>query len=163
MNVKEVFDLGLRGILLFIPAYSANASALLFRGKKQIDLGKTFIDGKPILGSSKTFRGFFLGMTTGTLIGILIGIPPLTSFLTSLGALLGDLTGAFVKRRLSLKPGDPAPVLDQFDFMIGATFLSQSWIHIDPRSIIIVMAITPLIHLISNSIAFLFGIKKVPW
>ncbi|MBO3839651.1 MAG: CDP-2,3-bis-(O-geranylgeranyl)-sn-glycerol synthase [Thermoproteota archaeon] len=163
MIVQEVFELGLRGVLFFIPAYFANAFALVFKGKKQIDFGKNFIDGKPVFGSGKTFRGFFLGMATGVIAGILTGTPLLPSFLISLGALLGDLMGAFVKRRLSIRPGDPAPVLDQFDFMLGAIIFSQSWTRLDPRSIIIVMALTPLLHLVSNTVAFLLKIKKVPW
>lgn len=163
MIVQEVFELGVRGVLFFIPAYFANAFALIFRGKRQIDFGKMFVDGKPIFGSGKTFRGFFLGMAVGILAGILTGTSFLLSFLTSLGALLGDLAGAFFKRRLSIKPGDPAPVLDQFDFMLGAVLLSQSWVYLDPRSIVIVMVITPAIHLASNFVAFLLGIKKVPW
>ncbi|MCS7138927.1 MAG: CDP-2,3-bis-(O-geranylgeranyl)-sn-glycerol synthase [Crenarchaeota archaeon] len=163
MSVQEVFELGMRGVFFFIPAYIANASALIFKGGKQMDFGKVFIDGKPIFGSGKTFRGFSLGIIVGTLAGVLIGIPVTLSFLISLGALTGDLAGAFVKRRLSMRPGDPAPVLDQFDFILGATLLSQSWIHLDLRSIVIVMALTPLIHLVSNSLAFLLKIKKVPW
>ncbi|MEM3712529.1 MAG: CDP-2,3-bis-(O-geranylgeranyl)-sn-glycerol synthase [Thermoproteota archaeon] len=163
MNVQSVFELGIRGVLFFLPAYIANASALIFKGRRPMDFGKTFLDGKPIFGSGKTFRGFFLGITMGTLAGVLIGAPVSLSFLTSLGALIGDLLGAFVKRRLSMRPGDPAPVLDQFDFILGATLLSESWVYLDPRSIIMVMALTPLIHLISNLVAFLLRIKKVPW
>lgn len=163
MSVQDIFELGIRGVLFFLPAYIANASALIFKGRVAMDFGKIFIDGKPILGSGKTFRGFFMGIIVGTLTGILIGIPASLSFSTSLGALIGDLVGAFIKRRLSMKPGDPAPVLDQFDFIFGAAFISRSWVSLDPRSIIIVMALTPLIHLISNSIAFLIGIKRVPW
>ncbi len=163
MLVQEMFELGIRGILFYAPAYAANASALIFKGRKQIDFGRVFIDGKPVFGGGKTFRGFFLGLAVGVFIGIVIGISFSQSFLISLGALLGDLVGAFIKRRISIKPGDPAPVLDQFDFMLGATFLSQSWSHLDPRSIIIVMALTPAIHLVSNFLAFLLKIKKVPW
>jgi CDP-2,3-bis-(O-geranylgeranyl)-sn-glycerol synthase len=163
MIVQEVFELGVKGVFFYIPAYLANASALVFKGRRQIDFGKAFIDGKPVFGSGKTFRGFLSGFAIGTLTGILIGIPLFYSLLASLGALLGDLAGAFFKRRLSIKPGDPAPVLDQFDFMLGATLLSQSWKCLDPRSIIIVMVITPIIHLFSNSIAFILRLKKEPW
>lgn len=163
MLVQEMFELGVRGVFFFIPAYAANASALIFKGSKQMDFGRVFIDGKPVFGRGKTFRGFLLGLAVGVLIGIIIGIPLSQSFLISLGALLGDLAGAFVKRRLSIKPGDPAPVLDQFDFMLGAALLSQSWEYLDPRSIIIVMALTPAVHLVSNFSAFLLKIKKVPW
>ncbi len=163
MLVQEMFELGIRGLIFYSSAYAANASALLFRGRRQIDFGRVFIDGRPIFGSGKTFRGFFLGLVIGTLTGSIAGNPAVASFLTSLGALLGDLTGAFIKRRLSIKPGDPAPVLDQFDFMLGATLLSQPWNYLDPRAIIIIMALTPAVHLVSNLSAFLLKIKKVPW
>jgi CDP-2,3-bis-(O-geranylgeranyl)-sn-glycerol synthase len=163
MLAQEILELGIRGMLFYAPAYASNASALLFRGRRQIDFGRLFIDGKPILGKGKTFRGFFLGLAVGVVTGSILGIPFSTSFFTSLGALLGDLGGAFIKRRLSIKTGDPAPVLDQFDFMLGATLLSQAWKYLDPRSIIIMMAVTPIIHLVSNFSAFLLKIKKVPW
>ncbi|MEM2980221.1 MAG: CDP-2,3-bis-(O-geranylgeranyl)-sn-glycerol synthase [Thermoproteota archaeon] len=163
MLVQEMFELGINGVFFYIPAYAANASALIFKGRRQMDFGKFFIDGKPVFGKGKTFRGFFLGLAVGVIIGILMGIPFSQVFLISLGALLGDLAGAFIKRRLSIKPGDPAPILDQFDFMLGATLLSQPWKYLDPRSIIIIMALTPAVHLVSNVSAFLLKIKKVPW
>ncbi|NHV99325.1 MAG: CDP-2,3-bis-(O-geranylgeranyl)-sn-glycerol synthase [Thaumarchaeota archaeon] len=163
MLVQEMFELGIRGLIFYSSAYAANASALLFKGRRQIDLGKVFIDGKPIFGSGKTFKGFFLGLVVGVFTGSMVGNSVIVSFLTSLGALLGDLMGAFIKRRISIKPGDPMPVLDQFDFMLGATLLSQAWNHLDPRAIIIIMALTPAVHLISNFLAFLLKIKKVPW
>ena len=163
MLVQEMFELGIRGLIFYSSAYATNASALLFKGRRQIDLGKVFIDGKPIFGSGKTFKGFFLGLVVGVFTGSMVGNSVIVSFLTSLGALLGDLMGAFIKRRISIKPGGPMPVLDQFDFMLGATLLSQAWNHLDPRAIIIIMALTPAVHLISNFLAFLLKIKKVPW
>ena len=49
--------------LLFIfPAYCANAAPVIFGGGFPIDGGKTFLDGKPIFGSHKTFRGFLSGL-----------------------------------------------------------------------------------------------------
>ncbi|MGQ9478501.1 MAG: CDP-2,3-bis-(O-geranylgeranyl)-sn-glycerol synthase [Thermoproteota archaeon] len=163
MLAQEVFELGIIGVLYYVPAYVANASALIFKGKRRIDFEKTFIDGKPILGEGKTIEGFTLGLATGMLVGVLTGLPVLTSLLTAFGALLGDLAGAFIKRRFSINPGDPAPVLDQFDFMLGATIISKSWENLDPRSIIIAVALTPAMHIVSNYVAFLLKIKRVPW
>lgn len=163
MLVQEMFELGIRGMVFYSPAYAANAFALIFRGEKQIDFGRLFIDGKPIFGRGKTFKGFFLGLIMGVITGSILGISLSTSFLVGFGALLGDLMSAFIKRRLSIKTGDPAPILDQFDFVLGATLLSQAWKYLDPRSILIIMALTPAIHLVSNSLAFLIGVKKVPW
>jgi CDP-2,3-bis-(O-geranylgeranyl)-sn-glycerol synthase len=48
----------------------------------------------------------------------------LFGFLLSLGALFGDLFGAFLKRRMGFAPGELLPVVDQIDFIIGAILFS---------------------------------------
>jgi CDP-diglyceride synthetase len=37
---------------------------------------------------------------------------------------MGDLTGAFLKRRLNIPPGGLLPVVDQIDFIVGAILFS---------------------------------------
>ena len=51
------------------PAYCANGAPVIFGGGKALDFGKNFIDGKPLFGSHKTFRGFFSGILIGTCVG----------------------------------------------------------------------------------------------
>ena len=86
-------------------------------------------------------------------IGILMGF----------GAILGDLVGAFLKRRLSLEPGAPLPVMDQFDFLLAAYLLSSHSLDLPPSSILLVFICTPAVHVISNYVSCLLGIKEVPW
>lgn len=46
----------------------------------------------------------------------------------SLGALIGDLTESFIKRRIGFPPGASLPVADQLDFVAGALlFLPTSF------------------------------------
>jgi CDP-2,3-bis-(O-geranylgeranyl)-sn-glycerol synthase len=85
--------------------------------------------------------------------------------LLSLGALFGDLAGAFVKRRFSIRPGDMLPVVDQVDFIIGAIVFSlplslqfESW-----QLFAAVLVITPPIHLLTNFAAYKLGLKNNPW
>src|SRR3990170_7780532 len=113
------------------PAYCANAAPVLAGGGLPMDFGKNFLDGKRILGKNKTWRGFFFGWTIGILVGLAEGavfgpvsFSVLFSVLTPLGALLGDLTGAFIKRRLGIAPGGLLPVIDQIDFVVGAVVFS---------------------------------------
>lgn len=84
-------------------------------------------------------------------------------FLLSFGALIGDLIGSFIKRRLNLERGQPAPPLDQLDFILGALVFSFI-VFIPPLEIIIVLVIlTPIIHLTANVIGYKLGLKKEPW
>jgi len=154
--------------LVFIfPAYCANAVPVIFGGGFPIDCGRLFWDGKPIFGSHKTVRGFVSGLVVGALVGfglsLLVDYGVLLGFVISLGALLGDLAEAFVKRRLGFAPGASFPVADQLDFVVGALLFS---LFVSPPSWEVALAvflITPPIHLLTNIFAYLVGVKKDPW
>ena len=45
---------------------------------------------------------------------------PVFSVSYSVRCVLGDLTGAFFKRRLDIAPGGLLPIVDQVDFVVGA-------------------------------------------
>src|SRR2546425_9658376 len=151
--------------LLFIgPAYFANAGPLVLGGGAALDGGKTLADGQPIFGPHKTVRGVIAGIVAGTLIGLAESLfDPrllLAGFMISLGAVLGDLLGAFVKRRLKIKPGDQLPIVDQLDFVLGGLLVGWSFFQMELVSILVVVLVTPPIHLVTNFGAYLLGIKK---
>ncbi|MEM2568282.1 MAG: CDP-archaeol synthase, partial [Candidatus Bathyarchaeia archaeon] len=129
--MNSIVKLVAKAIKFIFPAYCANAIPVLAGGGLPLDLGRKFFDGKPIFGKNKTFRGFFSGLAIGTIVGFAeatvfqeyqsIGY---FGFLLSLGALIGDLAGAFLKRRLGIPPGGLLPIVDQVDFVVGALIFS---------------------------------------
>ncbi len=149
------------------PAYCANAAPVLGGGGTPMDFGKNFVDKKRIFGSHKTYRGFFFGLGIGVGVGVVdclvFGFPWLFALLTPLGALLGDLTGAFIKRRINLAPGALFPVVDQIDFVIGALVFALPLGIIDWMLALAVLLITPPIHLFTNFLAYKLKLKKNPW
>ncbi|AKG39165.1 hypothetical protein MA03_07865 [Infirmifilum uzonense] len=171
----SVQDTVIGAILWILPAYVANAAPVptvyflrKLGGKTHpLDLGLNFIDGKRVLGDNKTLEGFIGGLSAGSLVGAGLQLWGLHSFplalILSFGALAGDLAGAFVKRRLGLKPGDPAPLLDQLDFVLGATILYQLFAPVRLEYFLIVVIMTPLLHLATNTLAYLLGLKSNPW
>ncbi len=163
-----LLDLVAESLVFIFPAYSANAVPVVFGGGQPLDSGKNFKDGRPIFGSHKTFRGFFAGLLIGSLVGIgesfvFTGYSPLLGFALSLGALIGDLFGAFLKRRLGCAPGALLPIVDQIDFVLCALLFS---LPIAPPTLamgLVVIVITVPIHLLTNFLAYLARIKKKPW
>ena len=161
-----------------LPAYVANAVPVIFGGGYPIDAGKLFRDGKPVFGSNKTVRGFFAGLLVGTFTGFVLsrlyqldGFPQdflfhydiLLGFMLSLGALTGDLLHSFIKRRLDISPGSPLPVADQLDFALGALLFSITVYPPPLHGAVIILVMTPPIHLLTNFLAYLIGAKKTPW
>jgi CDP-2,3-bis-(O-geranylgeranyl)-sn-glycerol synthase len=112
-----------------MPAYFANGSPVLVGGGRPIDGGRCWRDGRRIFGDGKTIRGFFGGVIIGTAIGFFQYIVEawdgviLRAFLLSFGALLGDLIGSFIKRRLNIERGQPALGMDQLGFMVAGVIL----------------------------------------
>ena len=169
---------------LMLPAYIPNNCAALFGGGTPLDLGRTFKDGRRILGDGKTFRGTIAGTICGIVAGLLlnliaptIGMPSFgTGFEQlpillglSFGAMLGDIVAAFFKRRRGLKRGAPLFVIDQLDFVVGSWLLTMLiaphwfWQNFNLTIILIVLLITPVLHRITNIIGYKMGAKREPW
>ena len=90
--------------------------------------------------------------------------------LCSFGAVLGDLIGAFFKRRLDIKSGAPFWIVDQIDFalvailfIVIAALISPLFVIPDLNIIIFICILTPSVSIIANTIAYLIGLKDVPW
>jgi len=159
----------IEALKFIFPAYCANAIPVIAGGGVPLDFGKNFSDGRPIFGKNKTFRGFFVGLTVGTGVGLaesaVFNYPIMFGLLLSLGALFGDLAGAFLKRRLGISPGGLLPIVDQVDFILGAIVFSLPlFLHtLSWQLAITVLIISPPIHLLTNFVAYKLGLKDNPW
>ena len=164
MNIAVIVVEALKFIF---PAYCANAVPVIAGGGLSIDLGKDFLDGKPVFGKNKTYRGFLLGLAVGIAVGLLEWIifdyPFMFTVLSPLGALCGDLAGAFFKRRLEINPGDPFPIVDQVDFVLGAILFSLPLTILSWEIAVAAIIITPPFHLFTNFLAYKLKLKEKPW
>ena len=154
---------------IVVPIYCTNGAPVLFGGGTPIDLGRCFPDNKRVFGDHKTIRGFLSGLVVGGIVGLLEAVLGRSTrlfelaIIASLGALLGDLGGAFAKRRLGIEPGRPLPGIDQLDFVVGA-IVAVSWIRMPSfGSLIILFCLTPPIHLLANFGAYKLGLKTTYW
>ncbi|NLL95344.1 MAG: CDP-2,3-bis-(O-geranylgeranyl)-sn-glycerol synthase [Thermoplasmatales archaeon] len=178
------------GIWVFVPALLPNSAAVVFGGGTPMDFGKS-MGGERILGDGKTWRGFFGGGLSGVAVGlVMIGVSMLAGsedgwgfgplpgalsvlFCLSFGSLLGDILGSFLKRRFGVERGGKAPILDQYDFVIGAFLLAMAfrwdWVmatYVDGYgwlSLIALLVLVPLLHRAVNIIGYRSGLKDEPW
>lgn len=147
----------------------ANSTPVLLGGGAPIDRGGEFLDGRPLLGTNKTVKGFTYGFLLGSVAALAEAVLfrnyllVFVGMIASLGALLGDLFGAFLKRRINIPPGHPLPVIDQLDFILGALLLTFPVLNVTlGAALILVMATIP-IHLFSNAVAYMLRLKKRLW
>jgi len=167
----DIVILIVEALKFIFPAYCANAVPVIAGGGRPMDFGKNFFDGKPVFGKNKTFRGFFFGLAVGVFVGLVeslvfsypVPFSVLFSVLSPLGALFGDLAGAFLKRRLGIAPGDLFPIVDQVDFVVGAILFSLPLTIIYWELAVAVIIITPPIHMLTNFLAYKLKLKKTPW
>lgn len=164
----DLTQLGL-AVVYYLPAFIANGSGPLVRRGSPIDGGRNAWDGRRVLGDGKTYEGLILALTYGTTVGVILSVFLgekwiFISFMESLGAMLGDMVGAFIKRRLNIPRGGRALGLDQLDFILGATSLGYILgLRVSILQFSFICVLTFVTHLGTNFLAYRLKIKSVPW
>lgn len=175
-------------VWLILPAYLANASAVVLGGGHPVDGGRSW-RGARLLGDGKTWRGLLSGVGVGVIAAVVmnsavpgtygVGVTSAAVIVAlPAGALAGDMTESFLKRRLGREHGERLPVADQLDFLLGALLLSYlasvalgqssadgNWFlaHLTGWHVAFLLVFTPLLHYLANVVGYLAGLKEVPW
>jgi hypothetical protein len=108
--------LGLRLLVLLAVANTAPLVAKRILGARwnwPLDGGHNFVDGRPLLGPSKTIRGALAALMTCVLVAPAVGLPLVAGALLAAGAMTGDALSSFIKRRLGIPSSGQAFGLDQ--------------------------------------------------
>ncbi|WP_405276048.1 CDP-2,3-bis-(O-geranylgeranyl)-sn-glycerol synthase [Methanobrevibacter sp.] len=184
MDIQMILITCVMTLYFILPAYFSNGAGLLFGGGLPVDFGKSDSKGVRWIGDGVTWKGLIGGTIIGIITGIIQGLvapyiisnfgqyittPIITNvpegiiigFLLGFGALLGDALGSFLKRRLGIGRGKPAPILDQLDFLIVALILVSLVVKLDLMFIVMAIILTLIIHLLANTGAYLLGLKDV--
>lgn len=176
----DLFEEVLTLLWIVLPAYIANGTPVVgarildkmgYR-RHPIDKGKLFIDGRRVFGDNKTWEGFLTGIASGILTGFIQSALNNFNYLYlargvvfSVGAMIGDLLGAFIKRRLGIEPGDPLPFVDQTLFLFVAISVAYplNLVSLTLMQLLILTVITMFLHITTNYLAYKFKLKRVPW
>ena len=172
-------------LLFIVPAYISNASMVITGGGKPIDGGRNFRDGRRILGDHKTWNGLkgplYIGIPISFFIFLLFNIlwVPIKDLIIDAAAqgqyiLYNDIKifeFYFIGGEFPIKSGAPFWIVDQLDFaLIALLFVSipgfifpNLFMLPDFYIIIFLIILTPAVSVIANNIAYLIGLKDVPW
>lgn len=183
----------LEALWFILPAYIANSIAsdvahirFLERYSAPMDFGLKW-RGVRIFGPNKTWRGLLFGVLAALITGMVqqeyagqatailsgylhldstLKLPQMSmplAFLLGFGAMIGDAVKSFFKRRMGIESGQPAPLLDQLDYIFGAFFFAWVITPINLDYFALIIIITVPLHLLANFVAWLLKLKKVPW
>jgi len=78
-----------------------------------LDFGFRLVDGQPLFGESKTWRGILLSVPVTATMALLLGMTWQSGALVAAAAMSGDLLSSFIKRRIRMTSGSFAPGIDQ--------------------------------------------------
>lgn len=190
ISAGEVAFIVLSALWLMLPAYLSNMLPVVVGGGRPIDMGRNWRDGRRILGDGKTWRALLLAPLVAACLTFLLqwlvdstawgrehGFPGwgawptwfVLAYAMGLGALTGDALESFFKRRTGRDRGEKWFPFDQLDFILGSllfAFLVGPAHFLDlftwPRLLVIVF-LTPALHLLVNWIGYKLGLKSVPW
>lgn len=106
-----------------------------------LDGGVTFVDGRPLLGASKTVRGVAAAVLATTVAAPLIGLSAGLGAVIGTSAMAGDAVSSFVKRRLGLPPSSRATGLDQILESLFPALAGRAMLPLTAWDIVIVVVV----------------------
>jgi CDP-diglyceride synthetase len=132
-------------------------------GSQPLDMGRLWLDKKPLLGPAKTLRGLTLGVLCPCAFAPLLGVRWTVGLAAGLAAMAGDLLSSFVKRRLGLAASDRATGLDQIPESLLPAIACASSLQLSCLDIIATTAIFFVGEIVLSKILYRLHIRARPF
>jgi CDP-2,3-bis-(O-geranylgeranyl)-sn-glycerol synthase len=156
----------LKLLLLIIIANGAPVVAhdvLRDRFNQPIDGGRIFLDGRPWLGASKTWRGLLSAVLVTVPAALLLGFTWQLGALVAGGAMAGDLLSSFCKRRLNLGTSSMALGLDQIPESLLPLLAAQTVLDLGADQIVYLLIAFFVVELSLSALLFKLGLRARPY
>jgi len=179
-----VFILILKAFYFMLPAYFANMAPVIVKKlfnktAVPVDFNKK-INGKPMLGKNKTWRGLMFGILFAIVVAFFQFLLFKNNFLLKIslidysnwllfgalmgsGAMIGDLIKSLFKRRLNYEPGQSFIPFDQIDFVAGALIFTYPIIKLPLEMLITVILLSFILDIAINHLSYYFKIRSEKW
>lgn len=128
-----------------------------------LDFNRVFFDGRPVFGPAKTWRGIITAIIITVPFALLLGFTAELGLVLAALAMVGDLLGSFIKRRLKLAPSSRALGLDQIPESLLPMFACQSLLGLGWQSTLIVVFMFFVMELLLSRLLYHLHIRKHPY
>jgi CDP-2,3-bis-(O-geranylgeranyl)-sn-glycerol synthase len=153
-------------LLLLLVANGAPILAHFILGDRYaaaLDGGRRFIDGRPLLGPTKSWRGLVAALVLTTLLALLLGMKWWLGVLFALFSMLGDLLASFIKRRLALAPQGRAPGLDQVPEALLPLWLLHETLGLSGIQVMLTITLFFLLEVVISPLLYRWHIRLRPY
>jgi len=152
-------------VLLVVANGTPVIAARLFGGflNQPLDGDAAFIDGRPLLGRSKTVRGIILAVAATTALAPMVGFAWIDGLIIASAAMIGDLCSSFLKRRLDLPPSSRATGIDQIPECLFPTIAIRSTLGLTVLDAVSVVIIFFVGEVLLSQLLFKWNIRNRPY
>jgi CDP-archaeol synthase len=128
-----------------------------------VDGNAQFVDGRRLLGPSKTIRGVVISLLVTTLGAIPLGLQFWLGLLIASTAMAGDLFSSFLKRRLRLASSSKATGLDQIPESLFPLLACRSLLSLSALDIAVACAVFFVGQVLFSRLFFWLGWRDRPY
>lgn len=128
-----------------------------------MDGGLRFVDGRPLLGPSKTVRGLVLGVLACLLVALALGYPWTLGLTFGAASMAGDALSSFLKRRWDVPSSGRFLGLDQIPEILLPLWLCRTELGLDLWSILVLIALFSVGSLAVSRLMFRLGVRDRPY
>jgi CDP-2,3-bis-(O-geranylgeranyl)-sn-glycerol synthase len=156
----------LQVLLLIIAANGAPIIGRLLMEEQwstPLDGGATFMDGYPVLGKSKTYRGVAFSLVGTVLAADVLGVPWEMGLVVGGLAMIGDCLSSFIKRRLGYASGAMALGLDQIPESLFPLLGVWGSLSLSAMGIMVTVGAFMVLELIFSPVFYKLRIRKHPY
>lgn len=160
--------MGLVELKLLLLLFVANGAPILARiplkekAGYPVDGNLVFVDGRRLLGQSKTWRGVVSSVGLTTLVAAILGFSAVFGLLFGLFAMFGDLVSSFLKRRLGMAVSSMALGIDQVPESLFPMLVAYWMLALEGTSVVFVVAVFFVTELLASRVLYKLKIRQHP-
>lgn len=128
-----------------------------------LDGGHRFIDGRPLLGGSKSWRGVVVALLVTTPFAMLLGESWWLGLLFALLSMLGDALASFVKRRLAVAVHGRVLGLDQVPEALLPVWLLRESFGLDGEQVLYCVVLFMLLEMSLSPLLYRWHVRLRPY